>query len=116
MLDTQTASIYNGAVDVFENLQRRNCMAWKICFKFQGKRFCFHIPLLVKRFEIPGPEPWVDSDLVKAKFAKDLQILATIDELATGLSPKARKQVQETVRQSVEAGGLPPDINLDFGG
>jgi hypothetical protein len=90
-------------------------MAWRICFVFNGKRFCINIPILVRRFELPEPDPWIITDLIKERFVKDLQILATIDQLSSGLSAGVKKQVQDTLRRSVEAGGLPEGIKVDFG-
>jgi hypothetical protein len=91
-------------------------MAWRICFVINGRKFCINIPILVRQFELgPGPEPWIITDLIKEKFVKDVQILATIDQLSSGLSAGIKKQVQDTLRQSVEATGLPEGIKVDFG-
>jgi hypothetical protein len=95
-------------------------MPWTICLPLPKKGevsltglICFDIPVLVRRFEIP--QPFFRTNLVKEKVVKDLQILATIDELASGLSSGVRKQVQDTVRRSAEAGGLPEGMKLNFG-
>jgi hypothetical protein len=80
-----------------------------------SKPICFEIPLLINQDRIPQPEPWVTSEALKENFVKDLQVLASIDVLATRLSPELRQQVQGTVRRSAESGGLPEGMNIDFG-
>jgi len=97
-------------------------MAWTFCFPLRkldnvviSKPLCVEIPLLINREEFRQPGPWVTSESLKENFVKDLQVLATIDLLATGLSPELRQQVQGIVRRSAESGGLPEGMNIDFG-
>lgn len=97
-------------------------MAWTLCLPLRkldnvviSKPICFEIPLLINLDQFRQPGPWVTSEALKENFVKDLQVLATIDVLATGLSPELRQQVQGIVRQSAESGGLPEGLNIDFG-
>jgi hypothetical protein len=95
-------------------------MPWYICIGPGGpfrKKICFHIPVLIRKFEIePDPDPWIKSDLLKPRLVKDLQILATIDTLAEGLSSNLRGKVHETVRGLIDAKQeLPPEVELNFG-
>ena len=84
-------------------------MAWKICFTpkpakgFQQTdqiklQVCIVIPFLADRRRMPE---WMTG--LDAKYIKDLPILATIDELAAGLSNASlRRTVQTTVREGVK--------------
>lgn len=86
----------------------------ELCFTISGREFWIRIPVLIERKPGPDPDPWITGDLIKEKFARDLQILATVDQLASGLSSGLRKQVQDMTRKSA-AGGLPEGMKLDFG-
>jgi hypothetical protein len=103
-------------------------MSWILCLpkftfekegdKLKFHRVCFVIPELILVRQIPKPAPgpaWVTSDLIKEQTARALQILATIDGLAAGLSSGAKKQVQDMARRLAEAGGIPEGMKLDFG-
>jgi hypothetical protein len=100
-------------------------MPWEICVPLikvgklvlNAKPNCITIPLVIPIPERPGPgpRPWLTGELIKKDFARDLQFLATIDELASGLSSGLRKQVQGTVRKlAKEAGTLPEGMELNF--
>ena len=99
-------------------------MPWKICFLLLPKpgkkgqqadltkvQMCFDIPVLR---EPPGGPQWMTGGL-DAKLIKDLPILATIDELAAGLSNASlRRTVQTTVREGVKQPEL-EDVTINFG-
>ncbi len=72
--------------------------------------------MLIRKFEIdPNPDPWVKSDLLKPRPAKDLEILATIDMLAEGLSSGLRGKVQDAARSLINVKQeLPPEVELNF--
>lgn len=97
-------------------------MPWKICFGIpkpakKGQQaditkvqICFDIPVL--REPPRGPQ-WMTG--LDAKLIKDLPILATIDELAAGLSNASlRRTVQTTVREGVKQSEL-EDVKINFG-
>jgi hypothetical protein len=99
-------------------------MLWSICLTYRFladrieivRKLCHIIPLLVNVELIPQPEPWVTSDLIKERFVKDLQVLATIDQLASRLSDEMKNHVQGTVRRlAQDSGGLPEGMELNFG-
>ena len=86
----------------------------RICFILHGHRYCFTIPLLIDplwRFHIhgpgpvenqgPQPEPWVTSEGKVADWAKDLQILASVDALSHQLSGEAQKVVRGALDEAL---------------
>lgn len=99
-------------------------MAWKICFVLKPAKkgqqqqanltnikICQDIPVLIDRFR--RMPQWMTG--LDAKFIKDLPILATIDELAAGLSNASiRRAVQTTVREGVKQPEL-EDVQINFG-
>lgn len=99
-------------------------MSWEICMPGRfidgilvSKNVCFVIPDVVPRFppDLPQP-PWIRSELLNEEFTRDLQRLAAIDELASGLSSGLKKQVQSLVRGAArEPKALPADFELNFG-
>ena len=103
-------------------------MPWVICFPVRTvsgagghpipiqKQICFEIPL-VRNLEFPPkPDPWVKSELLKPRFVKDLQILATIDTLAEGLSSGLKGKIQDATRDLVNAKQeLPSEVEINFG-
>jgi hypothetical protein len=106
-------------------------MAWEVCFpimklkkdaeglKGETSWTCVPIPVLLwRKWDDPGPVegPWLISNLIKESFVRELQILSTIDQLASGLNGGLKKQVQGLVRQlAKEAGELPSEMELNFG-
>jgi len=97
-------------------------MAWKICFILpksakKGQQadltklqICFDIPVLREPRRMPQ---WMTG--LDAKLINDLPILATIDELAAGLSNASlRRTVQTTVREGVKQPEL-EDVKINFG-
>ena len=95
-------------------------MPWKICLGVLAKKgqqadltkvICYDIPVLIDRFR--RMPQWMTG--LDAKFIKDLPILATIDELAAGLSNASlRRTVQTTVREGVKQPEL-EDVKINFG-
>ncbi len=102
---------------------------WVLCFPVRtvtgaggrsipiGKKICIKIPMLIRKFDFPpNPDPWVKSDLLKPRFVKDLQILATIDMLAEGLSSGLKGKMQDATRGLVNAKEeLPSELEINFG-
>ena len=102
-------------------------MSWYICLPGRTitlangreipieKPVCFYIPVLIRNLD-PNPDPWVKSELLKPRLVKDLQILATIDTLAEGLSSGLRGKIQEAARGLVDAKQeLPSEMKINFG-
>lgn len=103
-------------------------MPWIICFPVKfvtlasgrpvpiEKQICIRIPILIDKFKIdPEPDPWIKSDLLKPRLVKDLQILATIDTLAEGLSSGLKGRMQEAIRGLVDVKQeLPAEMKLNF--
>lgn len=84
----------------------------RFCFRFGGNTYCFDIPILVNRWpwvgpdpgperQGPQPEPWVTRDGEEVAWAKDLQILASINALAQHLSSDAQKVVHSGLSQAL---------------
>ena len=93
-------------------------MPWKICFTLPkplkgvstNLRVCIDIPLLVNQFINPK---WITG--LDAKSIEDLPILATIDELAAGLS---NASLRRTLQTAVQGGVKQPelkDVKIHFG-
>ena len=91
-------------------------MPWKICFQFpppHGK-ICIDIPILVRKFEIE-PRPWIVSELIDQKVAKDLTVLATIDSLASQLgNASVKRAVQSAIQSGVDQKLLKEDVKVEF--
>ena len=84
----------------------------RICFRIAGRTYCFYVPILVNPWprlgpdpgperQGPRPEPWVTSEGEEASWARDLQILASINELAQHLSSDAQKVVHSGLNQAL---------------
>jgi hypothetical protein len=104
---------------------------WSICFKINGALRCFHIPVLIRKpIRIPRPDPdpgpvrwvvgdpdplpWFTGEGIAAHVANDLQLIATMSELATELSPQLKSKVTGMLKDVAES-HLPKDMQLDLG-
>ena len=84
----------------------------KICFKIAGYTYCFYIPVIVNPWpwwgpdpgperQGPRPEPWITREGSEVVWAKDLQVLASIDALTQHLSSDAQKAVHSGLSQAL---------------
>lgn len=99
---------------------------WKLCFMLGKRKICICIPVLIPKWKPPkdwtagDPEPfpwkWVIDAKIRTEVVRDLQILATIDSLASQLSKGTRSSVQEVVMRAAKSQKLPTDVQLDIGG
>lgn len=64
----------------------------------------------------PQPEPWAPGDLansgLREETIRDVRILATIDELATKLSPAVRGAVSQSLQSASQGLTLPQGADL----
>jgi|SRR5215216_372540 len=106
-------------------IRKRSDYMWTLCIPkkissdvgraAKNDRICIVIPLVIIPWRPPEPDRWITSNLLKESFVRDLQVLASIDELASRLSSRLKKQVQNMVRQSAkEETEFPPDFGLNF--
>ncbi len=62
---------------------------------------------LLRRIDDPEPAPWVIDDQLDQIVMQELTILATIDQLASSLSPSTRRSVQQHIKKTIEQIDLP---------
>lgn len=100
----------------------------KVCFTnpATGKKVCFYIPILVRRWPPinplglddlkagPIPEPWLFGDGIRPEAAHDLQALASIHVLADSLSKGSKQAVQDVLQKQIGSIPLPEGLKVDF--
>lgn len=97
-------------------------MRWKLCFVLNKRRVCIWIPVFIPKWRPPqdwnagDPEPFpvITGDLLKPQVVKDLQVLATMDALASSLSPALRTKLSGEIRGAAEP-QLGPGVELHYG-
>ena len=102
----------------------------KFCFDLGGKTYCIPVPfrrrwpweeVIIKDIgkEVmgePRPIPWITGDF-KAEVARDLQVLADIEELAHQLEvPAVKDAVMQGLKTSISKMDVPKELEVSLDG
>ena len=75
----------------------------QICFTLPGKRIC--IPILEPwppiQWPRPDPGPWIEVEGVKPELVHDLQRVAALHDLASGLNPEVGRPVMAALESAL---------------
>jgi hypothetical protein len=84
-----------------------SCGKYRFCAEVGGKQLCICVSLLMDREWWKKPDPrerlFIDIDGLKREDVRQMQVLATIAELATELPAQLRRDIQKNVSTQMEA-------------
>jgi hypothetical protein len=93
-------------------------MPFVICLPTPTGKVCFDIPVLVQRWNPPGPDPtrvWIRGLDISREIIADLSVLAGINELVNELkTPAMRKELSESLRSTIGQLKLPKEVGLEI--
>ncbi|MEP7336869.1 MAG: hypothetical protein ABI977_03930 [Acidobacteriota bacterium] len=94
-------------------------MAVKYCFTLpDGRTVCIpiveHFPWRRIKFPPDPPPDWLKNIGINERVRRDIGGLAAIHEIAEGLSPSLRKEIQVLTTKFIEAQKLPQHDSINF--
>ncbi|MEM8535245.1 MAG: hypothetical protein AAGF95_30685 [Chloroflexota bacterium] len=96
------------------NREGRNSRAWFVNYTAEdGRVIRLNVPTITEISD-PTPQPWIIDEQLEATTVQDLQMLATMQAVATQMSPELSNALQITIQEQMENLPIPDDSFIEF--